>query len=195
MTTILTRRQRRRRTGGGRQIVMTASAALAGAGGYLIGRRRGGGGAGQEESAGGRRVSEAMTAMPRSVAPSASVSDAARLMRTEDVGSLPVVEDGRLTGMLTDRDIAMRVVAEGKDPMLTTVGEIASGDLVTVRPEQNLDEALRLMAQYQVRRLPVVEDDRLIGIVAQADVALEAERHRVGEVIGEVSQPTSTPRA
>ena len=194
MITIRTRRQRRRAAAGGKQIVMTASAALAGAGGYLIGRRRGGGGAGQEESA-GRRVSEAMTAMPRSIAPSASVSDAARLMRTEDVGSLPVVQDGRLTGMLTDRDIAMRVVAEGKDPQLTTVGEIASGELVTVRPEQNLDEALRLMAQHQVRRLPVVEDDRLIGIVAQADVALEAERHRVGEVVGEVSQPTSTPRA
>jgi CBS domain-containing protein len=189
-------RSRRSRKTMGRPspIALAPPAALAGAAGYVIWRRRSSPSA-VGAPASGRRVTEAMTPNPRSIAPSATVGDAARLMRTEDVGSLPVVQDGRLIGMVTDRDIAMRAVAEGKDPQTTTVGEIASGELVTVQPEESMDEALRLMARHQVRRLPVVEQDRLVGIVAQADVALEAESERAADVVQQVSQPTSTPRS
>ena len=114
------------------------------------------------------------------------------MMRDADAGSLPVVEGERVVGIVTDRDIALRVVGEGKSAD-TPVGEIATGDVVSVRPEQDLDEALRVMARYQVRRLPVVEPDgRLVGIFAQADVALEGEPAKVGEVVEEISEPPQT---
>ena len=90
--------------------------------------------------------------------------------------------------MVTDRDIAIRVVAEGKDPQSTAVREVASTDLVTIDPQQDLDEALRLMAKHQVRRLPVVEEDgRLVGLVAQADVAREGDDTQTGQVVQEIS--------
>ena len=91
--------------------------------------------------------------------------------------------------MITDRDITITVVAEGKDPQSTKVTEIASRDLVTIDPQQDLDEALRLMASHQVRRLPVVEEDgRLVGILAQADVARTADDAKTGEVVEEISK-------
>ena len=136
-----------------------------------------------------KRIREIMTSNPTTIEADESITRAARMMRDEDVGIAPIVEADRLVGTVTDRDIAIRVVAEGKDPETTPVREIASKDLVTVDPEQDLDEALRLMAQHQVRRLPVVEEDgRLVGIVAQADVALEADAARTGEVIEEISR-------
>jgi len=116
----------------------------------------------------GQRIREVMTSNPSTIEPNKTVADAARIMKQEDAGVVPVTENGRLTGMVTDRDIAIRVVAEGKDPKSTPVREVASKDLVTVDPQQDLDEALRLMAKHQVRRLPVVEEDgRLVGVVAQ----------------------------
>src|SRR5918999_3813353 len=137
----------------------------------------------------GKSIRDAMTSNPRGVETSTSIVEAARLMKSEDVGPLPVVEGGRLVGMVTDRDIVLRVVAEGKDPQSSTVGEIASRDLVTVDPQQDLDEALRLMAQHQVRRLPVVEEDgRLVGILAQADVATSGEDVKTGQVVEEISR-------
>ena len=137
----------------------------------------------------GQNIREAMTTQPKSVESSTSVVDAARLMEAENVGSVPVVEDGRLVGMITDRDIATRVVGGGKDPQSTTVREIASRDLVTVDPQQDLDEALRLMAQHQVRRLPVVEEDgRLVGILAQADVAREGDDRATGQMVQQISE-------
>ena len=100
-----------------------------------------------------------------------------------------VTENGRLTGMVTDRDIAIRVVAEGKDPKSITVREVASTNLVTIDLEQDLDEALRSMAKRQVRRLPVVmEDGRLVGVVAQADVARQGHDTQTGQVVQEISQ-------
>ena len=129
-----------------------------------------------------------MTSNPREGETSTSVVEAAKLMKSEDVGSLPVTEDGRLIGMVTDRDIAIRVVAEGNDPQSVTVGEVASRDVVTVDPQQGLDEALRLMAKHQVRRLPVVEEDgRLVGILAQADVAQAGDDAKTGQMVQEIS--------
>ena len=134
-------------------------------------------------------IREIMTSNPSTVEPYTTVVDAARVMKQEDAGVVPVTENGRLTGMVTDRDIAIRVVAEGKDPQSTTVQEVASKNLVTLDPEQDLDEALRLMAQHQVRRLPVVEEDgRLVGIVAQADVAREGDDTQTGQVVQEISE-------
>jgi CBS domain-containing protein len=110
------------------------------------------------------------------------------MMRDENVGLAPIVEGDRLIGTVTDRDIAIRVVAEGKDPTETTVREAASTNVVTIDPQQDLNEALRLMAQHQVRRLPVVEEDgRLVGVVAQADVARMGDDRRTGEVVQEIS--------
>jgi CBS domain-containing protein len=100
----------------------------------------------------------------------------------------PIVEDGRLVGIVTDRDIVVRVVAQGRDPNATTVKEIASTDLVTVSPGDDLDEALNLLAEHQVRRLPVVEGDRLAGIVAQADIARLGKDKKTGEVVEEISR-------
>jgi CBS domain-containing protein len=137
----------------------------------------------------GMSIQDAMTTNPRSVETSTPVVEAAGLMKSEDVGSLPVLDGERLVGMVTDRDIVLRVVAEGKDAQSTTVGEIASTDLVTVDPQQQLDEALRLMAQHQVRRLPVVEEDgRLVGILAQADVAKEGQDAQTGQLVQEISE-------
>jgi CBS domain-containing protein len=136
-----------------------------------------------------------MTADPRGVELETGVAEAARILRDEDVGSLPVLREGRVIGMLTDRDLVVRVLAEGRDPGSTRVAEVVSGDPVTVRADQDLDEAVRLMARHQVRRLPVVEDgDRLVGILAQADVALTGDDERAGEVVEEISRPAGEPR-
>jgi len=135
-----------------------------------------------------------MTSNVRAAASTDSLADAAQMMKEEDVGSLPVVEDDRLIGILTDRDIIVRAVAERVDPQSISVGDVASRELVTVDPDQDLDEALSLMARHRVRRLPVVADGRLVGILAQADVAIEAKEKNAGEMLEEISQPTSTPR-
>lgn len=138
-----------------------------------------------------KRVADAMTRDPRSVELETPVTEAAKILRDENVGSLPVVRDGRVSGMVTDRDLAIRVIAEGRDPGSTRVADVVSGDPVTVRPNQDFDEALRLMARHQIRRLPVVEDgDRLVGILAQADVALTGDDERAGGVVEEISRPT-----
>ncbi len=136
----------------------------------------------------GTSIKEVMTRDVRACEPNATVADAAKVMAQEDVGPVPIVEDGRLVGIVTDRDIVVRVVAEGRDPNATTVREIASTELVTVSPDDDLDEALNLLAQRQVRRLPVVEGDRLVGIVAQADVARLGKDKKTGEVVEEISR-------
>ena len=140
-----------------------------------------------------KSVRDAMTANPRSIGASASVVEAARLMREQHIGSLPVTEDDRLVGMITDRDITTRVAAESAVPETTSVGDVYSRDLISVEPNSDLDEALRLMARHQVRRLPVVENDRLVGIVAQADIALK-ESERTGELVGAISEPSEEER-
>jgi len=129
-----------------------------------------------------------MTSDPTTVEARTTVQEAARKMQSEDVGSLPIVEGERLIAIVTDRDIAIRVVAEGKGPE-TTVGEIASQDLVTIDPQQSLDEAARLMGEHQLRRLPVCEKDgSLVGILAQADVAQSGHDTLTGDVVEQISK-------
>jgi len=134
-------------------------------------------------------IRDVMTSNPRSLESGSTAVEAARLMRDENVGIVPIVEGDKLVGTVTDRDIVTRVVAEGKTPDSVTVGEIASRELVTIDPQQDLDDALRLMARHQVRRLPVVEEDgKLVGIVAQKDVAMHASEAQTGEVVEDISR-------
>jgi CBS domain-containing protein len=135
-----------------------------------------------------KSIQEAMTPNPTTVEPTSTVQEAARIMKSEDIGPLPIVEGDKLVGVITDRDLAIRIVAEGRSTD-TTVGEIASKDVVTVDPQQSIDEAARLMAEHQVRRLPVVEEDgRLVGILAQADVAQAGHDALTGETVQQISQ-------
>ena len=137
----------------------------------------------------GESIRDLMTSNPHALESGSSVMEAARIMRDEDAGIVPIVEGERLVGTVTDRDITVRVVAEGKSPESTTVGEVSSRELVTIDPQQSLDEALRLMARHQVRRLPVVEEyGKLVGIVAQADVAKHASSKKTGDLVEKVSR-------
>jgi CBS domain-containing protein len=134
-------------------------------------------------------VRDAMTVNPRTVNLNDSVVDAAHIMEKEDVGSVPVVDtDNILAGMITDRDIVLRVVAAGRDPRSTTVGEVATKEVSPAYPDESLDNALEQMAHRQVRRLPVIEDDRVVGILAQADVVQEVKDKKAGQLIEEISE-------
>ena len=140
----------------------------------------------------GNTVRDSMTANPKTIAGEASVTDAARLMESEDVGSLPVVEGDELVGIVTDRDLVIQVIAKGQDPGSVSVSEVASKKPVVATPDEPLDQALQRMASEQVRRLPVVSEGRLVGILAQADVAREAEAESTGHMVEEISQEQSS---
>src|SRR5438876_11798234 len=142
-----------------------------------------------------KSVRDAMTEDPRSIGQSASVVEAARLMREQHIGSLPITEGEKLVGMITDRDITTRVVAEAADPKVTSVGDVYSRDLISVEPDKNLQEALELMARHQVRRLPVVETDRLVGIVTRADIAPRENEKKTGELVEAISEPSEGERS
>jgi CBS domain-containing protein len=141
-----------------------------------------------------KSVRDTMTENPRSIGASASVVEAARLMLEGHIGSLPITDDDQLVGMITDRDITTRVVAEAADPKTTSVGDVYSRDLISVEPDQDLQEALQLMARHQVRRLPVVENGRLVGIVAQADIALAENEQETGQLVEAISEPSEGER-
>jgi CBS domain-containing protein len=137
----------------------------------------------------GQSIRNVMTSNPCSIDADKSVAYAAKMLRDEDVGVAPIVEGDKLIGVLTDRDIAIRVVAEGRSPDQVAVRDVASKQVVTIDPQQNLDEALRIMAKHKVRRLPVVEEDgKLVGVVAQADVAREGDDTQTGRLVEEISQ-------
>ena len=121
-------------------------------------------------------VSEVMATDPVRLAPTASLQEAARQMRDADVGDVIVIEESdRLRGIVTDRDIAIRAVADGLDPSSTSVGDICSSQLVTLAPNDTLDAAARRMREADVRRLPVVQDDRVVGVVSIGDLAIERD--------------------
>lgn len=129
-----------------------------------------------------------MTKDVRTATRSMSLREVAVLMRDGDMGAVPVVDEGRLTGIITDRDIVVRCVAEGGDASIT-VGEAMTSELFTVSPEDFVFEAIRLMGDKQVRRIPVVDENgELVGIIAMADVALETEDElEIAETLEEIS--------
>ncbi len=139
---------------------------------------------------------EVMTPSPTACNPQHTAIDAAELMRREDCGLLPVVSDDgkKLIGVLTDRDIVLRVVAEGRDPRSTAVSEVMTTDIVTCLPQENVEMAMEQMATRQVRRIPIVDrDGSLVGIVAQADVATRiASVQETGQVVQAISESQIT---
>jgi CBS domain-containing protein len=136
-----------------------------------------------------KKVHEVMTTEPRSVRLAATVRSAAELMETEDVGSLPVIDEGGdLVGIVTDRDIVVRVVAAGHNVDQARVSDILTEHPILVFPDDPLDEAMELMAKHQVRRLPVVYDTQLVGMLTQADVAQEAKDKQAGQLLEAISQ-------
>lgn len=139
-----------------------------------------------------KKARDIMTANPQCVTPEDAVSRAAEIMRDANVGLVPVVEDQgsmRLAGVVTDRDIAVRVVAEGRGNDCRARDVMSSG-LATVRPDDDVSHVTDLMKREQVRRVPVVENDRLVGIIAQADVALDLGSDRkTGDVVEKISEP------
>ena len=137
---------------------------------------------------GHQTVQQAMTSNPTSITPDTPAREAARMMKSEDTGVVPIVEGGRLVGVITDRDLALRVLGEDRSSD-TSVGELAWKELVTIDPQQSLEEAARLMAEHQVRRLPVVEEDgRLVGILSQKDLAEAGHDTLTGDVVQKISQ-------
>ena len=135
-------------------------------------------------------VRDSMTEKP-TITGSAPVSEAAKLMASENVGSLPVVEGDELVGIVTDRDLVVQVVARGQDPDRVRVSDVYSEKLFVASPDEPLDEALKRMASEQVRRLPVVSEGRLVGILAQADVARGAQAESTGQMVEGISKEAS----
>jgi CBS domain-containing protein len=129
-------------------------------------------------------IREVMTADPRTVEPGDGVVDAARQMAEGDVGAVLVTEQGRVSGILTDRDIAVRVVAEGRDPQGTKVSEICTPDPVTLTVDQSVEDAIRIVREQSVRRIPVVQDGRPAGIVSIGDLAIERD---AGSALADIS--------
>ena len=137
------------------------------------------------------KVRELMTTEPTTVEPKATLGEVATLMKQEDCGSIPVVEGGRLVGIVTDRDIVVRGVAAGKDPKTQRVSEVMSADPVTIGPDDDVTNAEKKMADRQIRRLPVVEGGKLVGIIVTAQIARAENERKVGETLKEISGPTS----
>ncbi|MDX2376711.1 CBS domain-containing protein [Microbacterium sp. LRZ72] len=130
-----------------------------------------------------------MTPGPRCIGEDDTLVDAARLFESLDVGALPICgTDKRLKGMLTDRDIVVKCLAAGGDPSQTTAGSLAEGKPVTIGADDDVREALRVMQDHQVRRLPVIDGHDLVGILAQADVALALGPGQTGETVAEISE-------
>jgi CBS domain-containing protein len=117
-----------------------------------------------------------------------SVLEAARQLASRNIGSMPICgDDDRLKGMVTDRDIVVKVVSEGRDPASVTAGDLAQGEIVTVDVDASVEDALNTMSERQIRRLPVIENQRLVGVVAQADLARSLPDAQVGELVGAIS--------
>ncbi|MFD4197013.1 MULTISPECIES: CBS domain-containing protein [Amycolatopsis] len=134
------------------------------------------------------KAREIMTPEPECVRTSDTVLDAAKRMAELQVGAMPICgEDNRLKGMLTDRDIVVKVLAEGKDPRAVNAGELAQGEAVTIGADDDAEEILRTMSQHQVRRLPVIDGHDLVGIVAQADVARSLDEPKIGDLLQALS--------
>ncbi len=140
-------------------------------------------------------VRHAMTPAPQTIRPDMNAADAAGMMRSEDIGVLPVMEGGKLVGLVTDRDLVVRVMAERRDPEDVRVGDVVTSQPVTVSPDTRLSEARQLMERHKVRRLPVMKGEELVGILSLGDVAWAAASTReVGETVRSVSESDATRR-
>ena len=134
-----------------------------------------------------------MTPNPQCCTPQTTVADVAQMMKSVDAGSIPVVEsenNRRVVGIVTDRDLALKVVGEGRDSKTTRVQEVMSPNVVTCNERDSLDNAMKAMSDYQVRRIPVVNDkNEVVGVIAQADVATRSDQpKKTAEVVEEISQ-------
>jgi len=141
------------------------------------------------------KAQDIMSKNPTCVTPDTTLADAARVMKTENVGVVPVVESQnskRLVGVVTDRDIAIRAVAEGRDGTTTSVGHIMSSNVRTSTATDSVNDVMELMGREQVRRVPVVDErGMLVGIISQADIVLEAkDDKRAEKTVAQISQPT-----
>jgi CBS domain-containing protein len=139
-----------------------------------------------------KTVGEIMTKDPAHISKDETVAKAAEDMRRHDVGALSVCDGDcngahRVRGILTDRDIVVGVLAQGRDPSQTTAEQVVSGNPITIDADASIEDALRTMTQHKVRRLPVVHGDRLVGMVAQADIATNLENPKVGDLVESIS--------
>jgi CBS domain-containing protein len=119
---------------------------------------------------------------------STTVMEVAKKLAAEDYGSLPICDGDKLQGMITDRDIVVKVLAQGMDPASTKVIDLIQGEVVTIGADDSVEEAARTMAEHQVRRLPVIDGTKLVGMLAQADLALEGDDQRVGDTVEAISK-------
>ena len=129
-----------------------------------------------------------MTAGADYLESSSTVLDAAKKLASEDYGALPICDGDTLQGMITDRDIVVKVLAQGKDPATTKVIDLIQGEVVTIGADDSIEEAMRTMADHQVRRLPVIDGDKLVGMVSQADLARSGQDSAVGDTVQAISQ-------
>lgn len=139
-------------------------------------------------------VRHVMTEAPKSLSRDRTVADAAGLMEQYDIGVIPLADEhNALVGIVTDRDLVLRVLAKGRDPGEVTLGDVATTTVVTITPDMNIAEARDLMSEHRIRRLPVVKDGELVGILSLGDIAVQdASKRAVGEVLDEVSESPST---
>lgn len=129
-------------------------------------------------------VREVMTSDPVALQSSSTIEEAAKAMSDNDIGPVIVLDDGHISGIVTDRDIVVRAIAEGRDPHSTRISEICSGDPTTLSPDQPIDDAIALMREKAIRRVPVVEGDRPVGIVSIGDLAIDVDR---GSALADIS--------
>jgi CBS domain-containing protein len=137
-----------------------------------------------------KKARDIMTGDCKCVGENDSVLDAAKQLKELDVGAMPICgEDDRLKGMITDRDIVVKVLAEGKDPASTTAGELGQGDgeTVTIGADDSIEEALRTMIDHKVRRLPVIDDQRCVGMISQADIATNLDDASTDDLVEAIS--------
>jgi CBS domain-containing protein len=136
------------------------------------------------------KARDLMTAGAECVGENETLVDAARKMRDLDVGALPICgEDNRLKGMLTDRDIVVGCLAEGGDPTTALAGQFGKGKPVTIGADDSIEEALKMMTEHQIRRLPVIDGHDLVGMLAQADIARAMPERATGDTVQEISEP------
>jgi len=135
------------------------------------------------------KARDVMTSDARCVQDNQTLADAAKLMRDLDVGALPICgQDNRLKGMVTDRDIVVRCIAEGGDPQATQVSSLAQGKPVTIGADDDIEVALRTMSQHQIRRLPVIDGHDLVGVISQADIARNLSDAKIGDLVEAISR-------